>query len=210
MRLRLVLVLLLLSCCTACGTETAQSNSAPSATLAATATALPAATKSPTVTATLSPTASPTTTHTPSPSPTPGPEAQYPRLILVDQQEQTMYVYEDGELIRTIPCSTGVEGETTHTPAWEGEVGPYVGTFFSFGVHADEGWYLFDHYGGMLIHSAPYLVEEGEKVYQDLDTLGVRPTSHGCVRLPPEEAAWFTAWEPQGAHVIITPPPFGD
>jgi hypothetical protein len=57
----------------------------------------------------------------------------------------------------------------------------------------------------MLIHSAPYVKEDGKKVYLDLDLLGVRPASHGCIRLPPEEADWFTAWEPQGAHVIILP-----
>jgi len=116
-----------------------------------------------------------------------------------------MHVYENGVQIRSIPCSTGKPGEETHTPAWEGEVGKYVGTFFAFDVYADDGWYLFDHYGGMLIHSAPYLIEDDVKVYQDLDALGVRPTSHGCIRLPPEEATWFTEWEPEGAHVIITP-----
>jgi lipoprotein-anchoring transpeptidase ErfK/SrfK len=138
--------------------------------------------------------------------PTRGPEASYKRLIVVDQDEQMMYVYENGAQIRSIPCSTGKPGEETHTPAWEGDVGHYVGTFFSFGVFADEGWYLFDHYGGMLIHGAPYLIENDVKVYQELDVLGVRPASHGCIRLPPEEAAWLTSWEPQGAHVIITPP----
>jgi len=107
-----------------------------------------------------------------------------------------------------MPCSTGKAGEETHTPAWEGKVGYYVGTFFSFGVYADEGWYLFHHYGGMLIHSAPYLIKDGAKVYQDLDALGVRPTSHGCIRLPPAEAKWLTEWDPKGAYMMITPPPF--
>lgn len=117
-----------------------------------------------------------------------------------------MHVYQDAELIRRIPVSTGIPDQPeTMTPAWEGEVGKYVGTFFAFDVWADDAWYLFDHYGSMLIHSAPYLIENGEKVYQDLDLLGVRPASHGCIRLPPAEATWFTQWGPQGAHVIILP-----
>ncbi len=117
-----------------------------------------------------------------------------------------MYVYENGEQIRRIPVSTGLpDQEETVTPAWEGEVGHYVGTFFSFGVWADEAWYLFEHYGSMLIHGAPYVKENGNKVYQELDALGVRPASHGCIRLPPEEAEWFSAWQPTGAHVIILP-----
>ncbi len=117
-----------------------------------------------------------------------------------------MYVYENGEQIRRIPVSTGIpDQEETMTPAWEGEVGRWVGTFFSFGVWADEAWYLFEHYGSMLIHGAPYIQENGNKVYQELDALGVRPASHGCIRLPPKEAKWFSAWEPTGAHVIILP-----
>jgi hypothetical protein len=117
-----------------------------------------------------------------------------------------MYVYEHGEQIRQMPVSTGIpDQEETMTPAWEGDVGHYVGTFFAFGVWADEAWYLFEHYGSMLIHSAPYIKENGQKVYQELDVLGVRPASHGCIRLPPDEARWFSAWEPTGAHVVILP-----
>jgi lipoprotein-anchoring transpeptidase ErfK/SrfK len=154
------------------------------------------------------PTASPapTVTLTPSPMPTRGPETYYRRFILINQDTQTMLVYENGVRIRTIPVSTGKpDQEETMTPAWEGDVGKYVGTFFSFGTWADNAWYLFDHYGSMLIHSAPYLQQDGVKVYQDLDALGARPLSHGCIRLPPEEAQWFTDWGPQGAHVIIQP-----
>jgi lipoprotein-anchoring transpeptidase ErfK/SrfK len=115
-----------------------------------------------------------------------------------------MYVYEGGELIRRIPVSTGIPDQPeTMTPAWEGEVGRFVGTFTSFGVWADEAWYLFDHYGSMLIHGAPYIEENGQKEYQELELLGVRPASHGCIRLPPEESTWFSAWKPRGAHVII-------
>ena len=51
-----------------------------------------------------------------------------------------MFVYENGVKIRTIPVSTGKpDEEETMTPAWEGDVGRYVGTFFSFGTWADEG-----------------------------------------------------------------------
>ena len=152
----------------------------------------------------------PTATPMPTITLTARPEALHRRLVQVDQSEQMVYVYENGQEIRRMPCSTGRRGEETYTPAWEGEVGKYVGTFFGFGVYADEGWYLFDHYGGMLIHGAPYLVEDGAKVYQDLDALGVRPTSHGCIRLVPDDAVWFTEWEPRGAHMIISPPPWSE
>lgn len=154
----------------------------------------------------LTPTPEPSATPIPSPTATRGPEAYYRRLIVIDQDAQTMYVYQNGVKIRTIPVSTGKpDQESTFTPAWEGTVGRYVGTFFSFGTYADEAWYLFEHYGSMLIHGAPYIKQDGVKVYQELDALGVRPMSHGCIRLPPDEAKWFTSWGPQGAHVIIQP-----
>lgn len=173
-------------------------------TLSATLTPLPTLSPSPTLT--MAPTATATATLSPSPVPTRGPEAYYKRFILIDQDVQTMYVYENGVMIRRIPVSTGnPEHKETMTPAWEGEVGRFVGTFFSFGTWADEAWYLFDHYGSMLIHGAPYIKQDGKKIYQDLDALGVRPVSHGCIRLPPEEAEWFSRWGPQGAHVIILP-----
>ena len=171
-------------------------------------TVTPPAASTPTPTATLTATSTPTPTRTPRPSPTstPGPQARFRRLVVIDQDAQTMVVYEDGEEIRRMPVSTGLpDRPETMTPPWEGDVGRFVGTFFAFDVWADEAWYLFDHYGSMLIHSAPYVLEDGEKVYQELDALGVRPASHGCIRLPPQEAVWFSGWEPQGAHVIIYP-----
>lgn len=208
MRTRHLLLLFLALWSVGCSVQSAvsESRSSPTPLSAATVTVPFAPTAVPTATALPTSTPTPTTTNTPFPTATPGPEASFHRLVLIDQEEQMMHVYQDGQLIRSIPCSTGLPGEETHTPAWEGEVGHYVGTFFSFGVYADHGWYLFDHYGAMLIHSAPYLTENGVKVYQELDLLGVRPSSHGCIRLPPEAAEWFTEWQPQGAHVIITPP----
>ena len=193
--LSLVLVLLA-GCVVAASTPTAEPTPTTTPTPQPTATC--------TATPTPTPTATPTETPVPSPTPTRGPEAYYKRLVLVDQDVQTMYVYQDGVLIRTIPVSTGRPDQPeTITPAWEGEVGKYVGTFFSFGTYQDEGWYLFYHYGGMLIHGNPYLKEGDQKVYQELEALGTRPASHGCIRLPPDEAVWFTSWQPQGAHMII-------
>lgn len=208
MRAKCLLLILWMLASTGCSLDPVASLGGVTPTLLPGPTVFAAFTPTTTLRPPASPTALPSATGTPRPSPMPtrGPEASYKRLIVVDQDEQMMYVYENGAQIRSIPCSTGKPGEETHTPAWEGDVGHYVGTFFSFGVFADEGWYLFDHYGGMLIHGAPYLIENDVKVYQELDVLGVRPASHGCIRLPPEEAAWLTSWEPQGAHVIITPP----
>jgi len=127
------------------------------------------------------------------------------RFIFVSQNLQMMYVFVDGEIIKAIPCSTGLPEPGKRTPSWTGRIGEYVGTFFSFGTYADEGWFLFWDAGGILIHGAPYLNEDNKKVYQELDALGKYPASHGCIRIPPAEAEWLTQWSPEGTLIMIAP-----
>ncbi|HOR00893.1 MAG TPA: L,D-transpeptidase [Anaerolineae bacterium] len=164
--------------------------------LAPTATPLPPFTPRPTA----------TRARTPTPTPTATPVPVLSRSIFVDQDAQMMHVYENGVEIRTIPCSTGLPVASKLTPAWVGRVGRYAGSFFSFGTYQDEGWYLFEDF---LIHGAPYLwkdgIEGGTKVYQELDALGVRPVSHGCVRISPQDALWLTEWDPEGVPASISP-----
>ncbi len=148
------------------------------------------------------PTATPLPTPAATPVATPTPVPVVSRAILVDQDAQLVHVYENGVEIRTIPCSTGLPTPDKLTPAWSGQVGEYVGTFFSFGTYQDEGWRLFKDF---LIHGAPYTLEGGVKVYQDLGALGQRPVSHGCIRIAPEDAVWLTKWNPKGVPAAITP-----
>jgi lipoprotein-anchoring transpeptidase ErfK/SrfK len=127
-------------------------------------------------------------------------------FIYIHQNSQMMYVFEYGRVIRQIPMSTGLDTPRTVTKPWVGRVGVYWGTFFAYDVFADEAWYLFKDDGSILIHSSPYtLDDDATKVYQDLDRLGRLPASHGCIRISPEDAAWFTAWGPSGALTCITP-----
>lgn len=172
-------------------------------TPAPTLTATPAPSPTATATATASPSPTPTLTATPTATPTPVPITS--RAIFVDQDAQVMHVYENGVEIRTLPCSTGKPLDWHWTPAWSGRVGYYAGTFYAFGAYYDDAWYLFEGSAGILIHSAPYNIVDGEKVYEDLEDLGVRPGSHGCVRLSPEDARWLTEWDPRGVPMAITP-----
>ena len=194
------------------------------ATLSETLPLLPTKAASPTRTSADTLSAVPTSTPTEQPTPTsqPSPTATNPpapaprsvrqnvptgeRFIVINQQHQMMYIYEAGVEIRRIPCSTGLPDPDKYTPEWIGRVGEYWGTFFAFDVYADEAWYLFKSLGSILIHSSPYVLVDGEKVYQDTELLGKRPASHGCVRIHPDDARWFTDWSPQGALVVITPP----
>ncbi|MEM7347502.1 MAG: L,D-transpeptidase, partial [Chloroflexota bacterium] len=178
----------------------------PSATSVSTATEIPS-TPTATPTPTSSSTSTPTATIYPSPTTqlTPG-----LRTLHVDQAEQQMYLFEDNRLIRTIPVSTGAPQIDRFTPAWQGEVGVSWGggAIGTEGFYTDYIWYLFDGAeGSILIHSVPYTKEGNEKNYDRLDALGVEPTSHGCIRISPEDAAWLQGWNPVGASIEITPLP---
>jgi lipoprotein-anchoring transpeptidase ErfK/SrfK len=127
------------------------------------------------------------------------------RFIVVDTATQQMFIWDPGRPVREIPVSTGDESRGYRTPAWYGLVGKYVGTFSAHGVYADEGWYLFEDAGSILIHGAPYKLADDVKVYEDMEALGSYPASRGCIRLRPEDALWFTEWDPQGVPLVILP-----
>jgi lipoprotein-anchoring transpeptidase ErfK/SrfK len=149
--------------------------------------------------------------YTPLPLPTGvDPRPDLARYILVDQATQRMLVFVKGQLVRDMACSTGLPTPDTFTPAWSGRVGWYVGTFFSFDVYADDAWYLWgEGLGAYLIHSLPYTRDGTTKVYRDREALGVRPSSHGCIRIAPEDNAWLNAFNPEGAYLTITELPGG-
>ncbi len=166
----------------------------------------------PTPTATSLPTATPAPVTTPDPMPAKLAEVikqhgidPARRFIVVDTATQQMIIWDPGQPTREIPVSTGDESRGYRTPAWYGLIGKYVGTFYAHGVYADEGWYLFEDAGTILIHGAPYKLRDGVKVYEDTEALGSYPASRGCIRLRPEDARWFTDWDPQGVPLVILP-----
>lgn len=118
-----------------------------------------------------------------------------------------MYVYERARLIRTIPVSTGVPVTNMFTPSWAGQVGAEWsgGPIGREGFYTDYMWYLFDGpEGSILIHSLPYKKEGETKTYDQPEALGVRPASHGCVRISLEDAAWLQTWNPTDVSISIT------
>ena len=128
------------------------------------------------------------------------------KFILINQDRQMMFLFEDGTEVQRYPISSGVPGSRlTNTPQWTGHISHYVGTFFAYGGYADHAWYLFQDLGDILIHSAPYTYVDGKKVYQDLDKLGQAPSSHGCIRMSPQAIVQLGRWGPQGTLVHITP-----
>ncbi len=198
----------------------AQATPTPTTLAPAATSTLPAAAK-PTATALPTVTAAPVSDETPAvaaaqPEPTPDPflveVAQTHGIdptgayVVVNQNAQRMTVVEQGRVLRSVPISTGDPDRGWYTPAWSGRIGEFWGTFTANGVSADEAWYLFSAGGSILIHSSPYtLAPDGSKLYQGLDELGVFPASRGCIRIAPEDAAWFSAWGPYNTPIVVLP-----
>ncbi len=126
--------------------------------------------------------------------------------VIVNQNAQRMTVVQQGRLLRTLRISTGDPDRGWYTPGWAGRIGEYWGTFTANGASADEAWYLFQAGGSILIHSSPYtLAPDGSKLYQGLDELGIFPASRGCIRISPDDAAWFSAWGPYDTPIVVLP-----
>jgi lipoprotein-anchoring transpeptidase ErfK/SrfK len=126
------------------------------------------------------------------------------KALVVDQAAQVVRVYEDGVEICTLPASTGVP--PLYTPAFRGHVGYFAGTIYGHGSWADDAWYVFRAGGNIYLHGLPYTTSEDEKAYTGGEFLGVRPASHGCIRLAPADARWLTRWDPGGVPIVVTPP----
>jgi lipoprotein-anchoring transpeptidase ErfK/SrfK len=106
----------------------------------------------------------------------------------VDNADKTMEVYENGELIKTMPVSLGkpsTPSSSGHMVVMSKERETVFDTFDELGP--DEGYRIDIEYamrltwGGEFIHSAPW--SEGDQ--------GVRNVSHGCVNLSASNAAWL-------------------
>lgn len=118
-----------------------------------------------------------------------------------------MYVYENEKKIRTIPVSTGAPTSKTFTPSWRGTVGKDwgSGTFPVDNLLADHIWYLFPGpEGSILIHSVPYSLDGEIKRYDQVEALGIKPVSRGCVRISTTDADWLKNWNPVGVAIEIT------
>lgn len=125
-------------------------------------------------------------------------EGYYVRVSLEDQ---TVFIYLDGVLVRSMVCSGG----TSEKPTPVGRF--YIqnrGEFFFSEKYQQGGWWWvsFRDWGIYLFHSVPtdrsgnILVEEAAKLGQ--------PASHGCIRLTLDDARWFYENITQGTPVDIS------
>lgn len=109
--------------------------------------------------------------------------------VVVSKRNQTMNVYEDGQLIHTWPVSTARAGYYTPT----GTFHPYSYQPMHYSKKYDNAPMPHSIFfsGGFAIHATPHVSSLG------------RPASHGCIRLAPSAAATLYGMT-KGEPTLIT------
>ncbi|MFM9106090.1 MAG: L,D-transpeptidase, partial [Chloroflexota bacterium] len=131
----------------------------------------------------------------------PGPQTGATREIVVSISQQSLWAYENGELIASTFVSTGTADlPETVTPLGQHVVLSKYEKQTMQGVIGGEAYKVpdvpdilyFDNLGNAL-HGAYWHNEFGA------------PRSHGCVNLPLDIAAWLYDWTPIGTPVTVVP-----
>jgi LysM repeat protein len=127
----------------------------------------------------------------PAPVVAPAAPANSGKLILVVLREQRVYVYNNGQLVRTMAASTGLP----RTPTVQGQYKIYVKyraqTMSGPGYYLPNVPYVMYFYQGYGLHGTYWHNNFG------------RPMSHGCVNLPTPEAGWLYAFAEVGTPVHV-------
>ncbi len=125
--------------------------------------------------------------------------------VVVSVADQKTYVLRNGELVRGMVCSTGIEDGDNDTPLGDyilNESGQKRGEFFfSKGVGEGGRWWVGFIGGVYLFHSVP-VTQDNRIIPEEAALLGT-PASHGCIRLGMDDAHWFYLTVPDGAAVHI-------
>lgn len=113
------------------------------------------------------------------------------KSILVSTNNQRIYAYENGQLVRSHLVSTGL----SNTPTVLGDYSVYVkyaaDDMSGPGYFLPQVPYTMYFFQGYAIHGTYWHNKFG------------RPMSHGCVNLPTEEAQWFFNWAEVGTPVRV-------
>lgn len=132
----------------------------------------------------------------------------YPELtpdvwIDVSVKDQKVYFKRGDDVLYTMNCSTGLPGESA-TPLGEFEIEPERGETFR-NAGSGEGanyWVSWKDHGVYLFHTVP-IDENGNYIESEAESLGVRPASHGCIRLSVPDAKWIFDTVPVGMRVVV-------
>ena len=118
--------------------------------------------------------------------------------IAVSIDKQKVYVYENNKLIKSMICSTGVEG--SDTPLGKYKIITRAKWFFS-PQYQEGGKYYLQFMGDFLFHSVP--CDRNKNVIpEEENKLGFK-ASHGCIRLSMDDSKWLYDTVPNQTDVVI-------
>ncbi|WP_445340145.1 L,D-transpeptidase [Bifidobacterium sp. ESL0825] len=128
--------------------------------------------------------------------------AAHPGLSLeVSLQDQRVYVRDGSQLLYTMYASTGMDDSTPRGSfRIQSERGDH---FYNPGEGMGARYYTsFLNHGVFLFHSVP-TDSKGGYIKEEADMLGIRPGSHGCIRLTVPDARWIMQSVPTGTPVLV-------
>ena len=118
--------------------------------------------------------------------------------IAVSIDKQKVYVYENNKLIKSMICSTGVEG--SDTPLGKYKIITRAEWFFS-PQYQEGGKYYLQFMGDFLFHSVP-CYRNKNVIPEEENKLGFK-ASHGCIRLSMDDSKWLYDTVPNQTDVVI-------
>lgn len=115
--------------------------------------------------------------------------------------KQNINVIKGENIIKNIPCSTGIIGDQdTETP-----LGIFYvqdkGEYFYSNKYKEGARYYIKFFSNYLIHSIP-VDEKGNIIEDERKKIGV-PSSHGCIRISIQDAEWIYKNIPENSAVIV-------
>ena len=129
----------------------------------------------------------------------PGPQQGAWKEVVVSISAQTMWAYEDGEVVMSSLVSTG----TSEVPETTTPVG-YHSVLAKFDAQTMEGTISGEYYRVEDVPYVMYFDDYGDALHGTYwhSNFGT-PMSHGCVNLPMDVAAWMYSWADVGTAVSV-------
>jgi hypothetical protein len=129
----------------------------------------------------------------------PGPQQGAWKEVVVSISAQTMWAYEDGEVVMSSLVSTG----TSEVPETTTPVG-YHSVLAKFDAQTMEGTISGEYYRVEDVPYVMYFDNNGDALHGTYwhSNFGT-PMSHGCVNLPMDIAAWMYGWADVGTAVSV-------
>ena len=129
----------------------------------------------------------------------PGPQQGAWKEVVVSISAQSMWAYEEGELVMSSLVSTG----TAEVPETTTPVG-FHSVLAKFDAQTMEGTISGDYYRVEDVPYVMYFDNLGNAIHGTYwhANFGA-PMSHGCVNLPMDIAAWMYEWAPVGTAITV-------